>query len=166
MRTVMPVGGCRCLVRLQLVWQHPLSFLFNTISSVQSTVVQFFVPFLRDQVCATLKMRSINWIFWRRVYCSLLQHKSCTACYSLHSPLCVQNRCSVVAEQIRRMLDDTLAVSFSHFLLNHGESALKHNISYCLYPSGTAGGVYQGAWNTNIFRDFHAVEDPVYFGLE
>ena len=104
MRTVMPVGGCRCVVRLQLVAASPFFFVRHHPFSAQT------------QVCATLKMRSINWIFWRRVYCSLLQHKSCTARYSLHSPLCVPNRCSVVAEQIQRMLDDTVAVSVSHFL--------------------------------------------------
>lgn len=45
--------------------------------------------------------------------------------------------------------------------LNHRKSVLKQNISYCLYSNSTAGSVYQGALNTNIFRDFHAVEDPV-----
>lgn len=49
--------------------------------------------------------------------------------------------------------------------LNHRKSVLKQNISYCLYSNSTAGSVYQGALNTNIFRDFNAVEDPVSLDL-
>lgn len=46
--------------------------------------------------------------------------------------------------------------------LNHGNSALKQNLFYCLVHQKHHREHLPRGFNTNIFRDFHAVEDPDY----
>lgn len=143
-----------------------VSFSTSTVTSAWSHIIPFFMPCLWGKVYATLKMRLINWICRRRkVYHSLLQHKLCCMLWSSRSPLAHRIDVPLWPSSFRGCMMAGLLYASPISFLNHGKSALKQNIFYCLVHQKHRREYLPRGFNTNIFRDFHAVEVPDYLHL-
>lgn len=127
-------------------WQHPC-FLVNQhchLCVVSHHSISHAI-FYGGRVYATLKMRLTNGICRRRkVYHSLLQHKLFCMLWSSQSPLAHRIDVPLWLSSFWGCMMVGLLYTSPISFLNHGKSALKQNILYCLVPRALQGVFTKG----------------------